>query len=225
MLWTKRCKSGPSAAPQVDDDEIFVPLINGRVERFKIADKGFNSDTYISGGTGSTTTRPAISPASICWANYSGTVSVAARTTTRGMPGFQLNAGGSVVGQPQYKNGIYFITSIDSYVYALSESRGSLIWENSTGFEISQAPILLGNHVYVINDLNQLSRFDATTGRLSANWQNARPDVGTYAGASQTKIFTVSDTGQLKVLDQESGNVTGTVAVGVVSSIPAQHKN
>ena len=197
ILWDHRCKHGPAAPPQIDGDQIFVPLINGRVERFEIANKGFNTVTYISGGPGSTTTRPAVSAVSLCWANYGGTVSVAARSSDRGMPGFELRAG-SVLGTPQYKNGIYFITSIDSYVYALDEARGSLIWENSTGFEISQAPIVLGNHVFVINNLNQLSRFDAATGQLSANWQTARPDIGTFAGASRTKIFTISDAGRLK---------------------------
>ena len=219
ILWDHRCKNGPSAPPQVEDDQIFVPLINGRVERFEIENKGFNSLSYIAGGTGSATTRPGVSPLSICWANYSGTISVAARSSDRGMPGFELKAGGSILGVPQYKNGVYFVTSIDSYVYALSESRGSLIWENSTGFEISQAPIVLGSHVYVINDLNQLSRFDATTGRLSANWQTTRPDIGTFAGASRTKIFTINDNGRLKVLDQESGNVTGTAELGSVETI------
>ena len=218
ILWEHRCERGPSAPPQVDDDQIFVPLINGRVERFDIANKGFNSVSYISGGRGSTTTRPAISAVSICWANYSGTVSVAARSANRGMPGFELKAG-SVLGSPQYKNGIYFVTSIDSYIYALDEARGSLIWENSTGFDISQAPIVLGKHVYVINDLNQLSRFDAETGRLSANWQTTRPDIGTFAGASRTKIFTVNNAGRLKVLDQESGDVTGTADLGAVQLV------
>ena len=218
VLWSKRCKHGPSAPPQVDEYQIYVPLVNGRVERFNIQDKGFNSITYISGGSGSTTTRPAISPLSICWVDYSGTVSVASRFSDRGMPGFELKAG-SVLGQPQFKNGIYFISSIDSYVYALSEKRGSLIWENSTGFEITQPPILLGNHVYVINNLNQLSRFDAATGQLSANWQTTRPDIGTYAGASSTKIFTVSKDGRLKILDQESGDVTGTAELGDVSIV------
>ena len=219
VLWKKRCEAGPSAPPQVDDGEIYVPLITGRVERFRVEDKGFNSDTYISGGKGSTTTRPGISALSICWVNFSGVVSVAARSSKRGMPGFELKAGASILGPPQYKSGTYFVTSLDSYVYALDESRGSLLWENSTGFEISQAPILLGNHVYVINNLNQMSRFDATTGRLSANWQNARPNIGTFAGASRTKLFTVTDVGSLKVLDQESGDVAGTVAVGAVESI------
>ena len=219
VLWSKKCETGPSAPPEVAGEEIYVPLRNGRVERFKIADKGFNSDSFISGGSGSTTTRPAISPVTLCWANYSGTVSVAKRTSDRGMPGFQLTAGGSVLAPPQYKNGIYFVTSVDSYVYALSEARGSLIWENSTGFEISQAPILLGEHVYVINNLNQMSRFEAATGRLSANWQDARPGIGKFAGASRTKIFTVTDAGNLKVLDQESGDVTGTAAVGAVESV------
>ena len=219
MLWKKSCEAGPSAPPQVDDDEIYVPLTNGRVERFKIDKKGFDSDAYISGGSGSTTTRPGISNLSMCWANYSGTVSVAARSATRGMPGFELKADGQILGTPQYKNGIYFITSTDSYIYALSEEQGSLLWENSTGFEISQAPILLGNYVFVINDLNQLSRFDATTGRLSANWQNPRPNIGSYAGASRTKIFTVTDIGQLQVVDQESGDTSATVSIGAVKKI------
>ena len=219
ILWDKRCKNGPSAPPQLEDDQIFVPLINGRVQRFDIGQEGFNSMTYISGGSGSSTTRPGISQFSICWPNYGGTVSVAARAGNRGMPGFELKANGSVLGTPQYKNGIYFITSVDSYIYALDEQRGSLIWENSTGFDITQPPILLGNYVYVINDLNQLSRFDATTGRLSANWQTARPGIGTYAGASQTKIFTINENGLLKVLDQDSGDVTGTANLGSVKSI------
>ena len=225
VLWSKRCESAPSAPPEIYQNLIFVPLIDGRVERFDINTEGFNSIAYISGGSGAVTTRVAISPLSICWPNYSGVVSVVGLNANKGKPAFQLNAEGSVFGMPQYKNGIYFITSIDNYIYALSEQRGSLMWENSTGFEITQAPFVLGNNVYVINDLNQLARFDAETGLLSAQWQKPRPNVGTFVGASRTKIFTVDKAGQMKVLDQESGAVLGAAPVGQVAKVLPNTKN
>lgn len=225
ILWSHRSESAASAPPQIDDGEIYVPLINGRVERFNIEEEGFNTVSFVSGGAGATTSRPAISTNSLCWSNYSGTVSVAARSSDRGMPGFQLNAGGPVFGVPQYKDGVYFVTSIDSYVYALSEDRGSLIWENSTGFEVTQAPFLVGNHVYVINDLNQLARFDAKTGQISAHWQKPRPGIGTFVGASEKKIYTVDKIGQMKVLDQDTGTVTGSASFGDVSLILPNTKN
>ena len=71
------------------------------------------------------------------------------------------------------------------------------MWENSTGFEVTQAPFVLGNNVYVINGQNQMARFDAETGLSSAHWQKPRPNVGTFVGASRTKIYTVDKAGQM----------------------------
>jgi len=209
----------------VDDGQFFVPLLTGRVERFDVENKGFNTVSFISSGSGATTSRPAVSELSMCWSNYSGTVSVAARSANKGLPGFQLNADGAIFGVPQYKDGVYYVTSIDSYIYALSEDRGSLLWENSTGFEITQAPFVVGNHVYVINDLNQLSRFDAKTGLISANWQKPRPNMGNFVGASEKKIYMVDKFGQMKVLDQESGTIVGSAAVGNVALVLPNTKN
>ena len=225
ILWSHRCESAPTAPPQVDDGQFFVPLLTGRVERFDVENKGFNTVSFISSGSGATTSRPAVSELSMCWSNYSGTVSVAARSANKGLPGFQLNADGAIFGVPQYKDGVYYVTSIDSYIYALSEDRGSLLWENSTGFEITQAPFVVGNHVYVINDLNQLSRFDAKTGLISANWQKPRPNMGNFVGASEKKIYMVDKFGQMKVLDQESGTIVGSAAVGNVALVLPNTKN
>ena len=225
ILWSHRCESAPTAPPQVDDGEIFVPLLSGRIELFDINDKGFNTVSFVSSGSGPTTTRPAIAPNSMCWSNYSGTVSVAGRVGTRGQPGFQLTASGAIFGVPQYKDGVYYVTSIDSYIYALSEDKGSLLWENSTGFEVTQAPFVVGNHVYVINDLNQLSRFDAKTGLLTTNWQKPRPDIGTFVGASEKRIYTVDKIGKIKALDQESGAIVGSATVGNVALVLPNTKN
>ena len=225
ILWGRRCTNAASAPPQVDGDKIYVPLINGRIERFDVNEEGFNSFSLIAGGSGAVTTRVALSPASICWSNHSGTVSFAALNSNGGKPGFELKAQGAVFGVPQYKNGIYFVTSIDSYIYALSEFRGSLLWENSTGFEITQAPIVLGNHVYVINDLNQMFRFDAKTGLISADWEKPRPGIGTFIGASRTKIYTVDKLGRVMALDQKSGAVTGSASVGQVALVLPNTKN
>jgi hypothetical protein len=36
VLWTKRCESAPAAPPAIDARDIFVPMMNGRVERMNI---------------------------------------------------------------------------------------------------------------------------------------------------------------------------------------------
>jgi len=61
ILWSHRCESAPTAPPQVDDGQFFVPLLTGRVERFDVENKGFNTVSFISSGSGATTSRPAVS--------------------------------------------------------------------------------------------------------------------------------------------------------------------
>ena len=78
---------------------------------------------------------------------------------------------------------------------------------------------MVGNHVYVINDLNQLSRFDAKTGLLTANWQKPRPNIGTFVGASQTKLYTIDKFGKMKVLEQDSGAILGSAPIGNVALV------
>jgi len=214
VLWSRECATVPSAPPEINEEDIFVPLFDGRLERFNMAKEGFASVVFVSGGA--STARPSISRLSAAWGDSKGRLSIASHLARRGGISVQLKTDGPILGEPEYKDGIYFATSQDGYIYAMSERQGSLIWENSTGIGISQSPIPVGDQVFVINDNEELHRFDAKTGRADSAWQKPRHGVGRFSGASQTKLYVVNGAGQLQALDQANGSVVGMANLGNV---------
>ena len=223
VLWSRQCSTAPSAPPQINEEDIFVPLFDGRLERFNMAKEGFASVVFVSAGA--STARPSISQLSAAWGDSKGRLSIASHAAQRGGISVQLSTDGPILSKPVYKDGFYFTTSQDGYIYAMSERKGSLIWENSTGIGISQSPIPIGDQVFVINDGGELHRFDAKTGKADSAWQQPRQGVGQFAGASKTKLYVVDSVGQLSVLDQANGSVVGVTSLGGVQTTMANLKN
>ena len=215
-LWSRKCRYAVASSPAVSDERVFVPLTNGRLESFSIEDKGVNSLAFVEMGEG--TARPMITEKTVSWTNSRGNFNVAARYDSKSVA-YQLRTDESIVCSPTYSNGTYFITSLDGFIYALDEERGTVSWQVSTDRGIAKSPIVFKDHVFVINEDQLLYKLKASNGMPAEGWLKPRSDVKQYLGAGKDKLYVVDRFGRLKVISQESGVVLNSVNFGDVDKV------
>ncbi len=52
ILWNQKCRYAVSAPPSVSEENVYVPLVNGRLETFSIENKGLSSTVFVAEGVG-----------------------------------------------------------------------------------------------------------------------------------------------------------------------------
>ncbi len=209
LLWSKRCITSPSTSPAVSDTFIYVPLMDGHIQVFPIRTRGVGVETYVT--TGQALARPLITESTVSWPSDKGYYTVAPINEVRS-PMYRLRSSDSIVAAGTFKGGLLFVSSVDGFVYAINEKKGSLNWEFSTGQHLSESPVTLGEYVYVITDENNMFKIDARTGRLADGWEEPLDDVGTYVGASEDKLYVLDSVGRVNVIEPNTGARLGVVA-------------
>lgn len=213
MMWSHPCEYGVAAPPAVTADRIYVPLLSGRMEIFEIDRNGLGSYSLVAGGTA--TARPLATNETVSWPTNKGELNVAPSVgINQHSVGFRLMADGGIESSPVEKGNLIFATSLDGFVYALNEHRGTLAWEVSTGTPISQSPAVVGDSVYVICDDTRMFRIDALTGEQL--WAKPIADVKKYVGASRDRIYAMDKYGNMLVINPESAAVMSRVQIGDV---------
>lgn len=217
VLWNRKCQYAVSASPNVSEEKIYVPLVNGRLETFSIEDKGINSRTFVSSGAGMA--RPLITSKTVSWPTDRGDMNVAARYGNYRGVSYQLNADSAIVSSPVFRDDHIFVSSMDGFVYSVNEDRGSINWQVSTGAAISQSPFPLGENLFVINDLQELYKLKIADGANAEGWEKPRTEVARFLGASKKNLYVIDKFGNLKVLSQGSGTTLSSVQIGRVDKI------
>ena len=217
VKWSAKCRYAVSASPTISDEKIYVPLFNGRLEAFDLEKKGVDSYVFVSKGRG--TARPLVTELTVAWPTSEGDMNVAAKYGEKSGVAYQLRSDDAIVSTPAYKEGMFYVSSLDGFVYAVEEERGIVIWQLSTGASVAQPPIALGNYIFIINGLNQLFKIDAKTGREAPGWEQPRTNIGRYIGAGKENLYLIDAVGNLVVMSQGSGSILSRVEIGSVKSI------
>lgn len=216
VLWSAKCRNAVGSSPGVSDEKIYVPLLNGRLEVFDIEQQGVSSSAYVEMGEG--TARPVITERTVGWPNSRGNFNVAARYDSKSVS-YQLRADDAIVSSPTFSNGMYYVSSLDGFVYAVNEERGTVSWQVSTGFGIAEKPIVLGNFLFVINANRELYKIDLKTGLAAQGWQKPIENVERYLGASKGNLYVLDRFNNLKVMSQDSGAVLSSVMFGDIDKV------
>jgi outer membrane protein assembly factor BamB len=209
LLWSHRCSSSPSSSPAVSEKFVYVPLIDGRIQVFPIKTRGVGVETIVT--TGQALARPLITESTISWPSDKGYYTVAPLSDVFS-PMYRLRSSDSIVAAGTYKGGLLFVNSVDGFVYAINEKKGSLNWSFSTGQQLSESPVTLGEYVYVITDEKKMFKIDARTGRLAEGWEEPLDDVGKYVGASEDKLYVLDSVGRVNIIEPNTGARLGVVA-------------
>ncbi|MDG1510743.1 MAG: PQQ-like beta-propeller repeat protein [Mariniblastus sp.] len=217
IVWSGKCRFAPSTSPAITETGIYVPLLNGRLESFALKDKGQNSQVLVSGGR--STARPLVTDYSVSWPNSKGRLTVAGLYTQSKGVAYQLNSDDAIMSPTAYNDGMFYVTSLDGFVYAMNEPKGVIDWQVSTGFGISQPAIVLNDHVYVINSNNEMFKLIPESGKDAPGWEQPLENIGSYVGAGKDNMYVLDSVGNLCVIDQDSGAILSKVEIGGVQSV------
>ena len=195
---------------------VFVPLVNGRLQAFSLAKNGIGSEAYVA--VGRSMARPLITEQYVSWPTAMGHYNVAPKDEVRSVA-FRVRANDSIVSSGTSQGGLIFFTSLDGYVYAVNQQKGTIVWEFSTGERITQSPIPIGNDLFVISDEHKLFKIDAQSGWSANGWGEPVRGVHDFVGSSKNKLYVTSRTGNLVAIDVNTGQRLGTVNVSGLSLI------
>lgn len=217
IIWSGKCRFAPSTSPAITDKAIYVPLLNGRLEAFALKDKGYHSQVLVSGGK--STARPLVTDYSVSWPNSKGRLTVAGLYTQSKGVAYQLRADDAITSETAYDDGVFYVTSLDGFVYAVNEPKGVIDWQVSTGFGIAHPAIVLNDHVYVINTNNEMFKLIPESGKDAPGWEQPLENIGSYVGAGKDNMYVLDSVGNLCVIDQDSGAMLSKVGIGGIQSV------
>jgi len=139
---------------------------------------------------------------------------------------WDFRTGGGVVSSPAVVDGVVYVGSLDSYVYAVDVATKEQLWRFETGDKVFSSPAVVDGVVYVGSLDNYLYALDAATGQqrwsfVSGGWTSspAVVDGVVYIGSWNTYIYSLdAATGEERWRFKTGDFVGGTPTVenGVV---------
>ncbi|MEM9185631.1 MAG: PQQ-binding-like beta-propeller repeat protein [Planctomycetota bacterium] len=207
-LLSRRVSGGAGGGPALANGYAYVPLFNGRVEGYSIADRKRRPWYYTSRGR---IFRSAVASASsLVWSTDRSSLYVARSDATAVR--FRFDTGAPIVAPATVRPPLVYAGSLAGYVFALNEDSGQQRWRYAAGFSVRESPVEVAGTLYVATDEPALHAIDAGTGER--RW--IAPGVKQFIAASQVRVYGIDDLGGLVGLDAKSGVVQGrTVNQGV----------
>jgi len=77
-----------------------------------------------------------------------------------------FKTGGPIVASPTVADGVVYITSTDTYVYAIDQETGKEKWKLKTRMPIASSPTISGGVLYLVTSSSGLAAIDAATGQI-----------------------------------------------------------
>ncbi len=206
VLETSSTSSIPSGTPTMDGDLVYVPMWKGLIEVFST--DNFGRTKFTMGATSRIVGTVTIGPDVVSWASKRGDLYVGNRKG----PGlkYRFQSPDNVASAPAFYEGSLFATSLDGFVYAISDTAGQLKWRYAAGGPISESPLVVDGTVLAISDDGQLVSLDAETGDL--NWSAS--NVRRFVSASKSRLYCATRDARLVVIDTATGARIGSQQMG-----------
>ena len=203
-VWTKSVGGAPGAAPAMSDGFIFVPMINGAVETYSVDNPKRPVTTHRSFGR--TMVQPVVSMNSVAWPTSTGNLYVGFADGS-GMR-YRIQATDAINSAPAFlAPDKVFATSLDGYIYCLSEQRPSILWRFTTGEPISHSPVALVDTLYAITDRGNMYALGAEDGQ--ERWVVG--GIRSYLAGNEDRLYVKDLAGNLLILDAKSGSRLGSL--------------
>jgi len=222
-IWSRKLDGTPGAGPAVADYLIHVPMVSGMMESYEIKNPRTGRMYFKSHGIASMqpilTQRVSIDPdlgaftaSSVVWATDRGQVYVN-HANKKGTARFRLEANDTITDSPTFlpPNNI-LVGSLDGYVYCVNEFSGEIRWRFSTGQPISRSVVPIEEHAYLTTDDGGMFKIDTQTELDSEREIWWSPQVKRFIAASDNRVYALTETGRMNIIDSQSGARLGTLS-------------
>ena len=207
ILWRGQCKDGIDSSPTCSEENVYVPLLTGRLQTFPIEKFGVESFNLVA--EGSSRARPLTTENHVVWTTEKGHMNVAPKTRRTVL--FRLKTSAPIVSQASASNNRIFVGSLDGFVYGVNEISGQLDWDVSTGQGIMDSPVPFGDSVYVVSRANELFKIGAIEGEFADGWQKPLQGIKTIAGFGVDSIYCIDTNGRLIGIDRNTRAITKSI--------------
>ncbi len=110
-------------------------------------------------------------PCAMGQATFHGNV---ARTGVYNSPGptklngvkWAFKTGGPIVASPAIADGVVYIASMDTYLYAIDQETGKEKWKYKSRMPIASSPAVAGGTLYFVSSAGSLGAVDVATGKI-----------------------------------------------------------
>lgn len=207
-IYETKLASLPGAGPAVSDQVVHIPLADGFVESHYLRkpDERLTQPIYRFRSIGQLDVQPVISGGTIAWPSMRGYMYVgdANQNNIR----YRLECRDEIRCKPAFGTGNRILVgSVDGNLYCLQERSGSLEWRFTSGEPIIEAPVVVGNEVFVCNEYGGVFSIDLASGQ--ERWW--APSVTRVVGVSPTRIYGLGALGRVYILDRSTGGLVGTI--------------
>ena len=206
IKWSRSLVGAPGAGAAISNEMVFVPMANGTIEGYQVADSGL--PTWIFKSAGRSLIPPTITDTTVSWPTSHGHLYVG--SSFEGQIRYRFEAD-SIIAAPSTHIGtdrLYF-ASLDGDVFALDQPSGEIAWRFSVGDEVSLSPVPIGDGIYVISENNHLYRLDVKDGQ--PQWRSGR--IKQFLAAGKDRLYCRDTLDNVVLLDTETGVRIGSFNV------------
>jgi len=206
VLETSSTSSIPNGTPTMDGDLIYVPMWKGLIEVFST--DNFSRQKFTMGSTSRVVGNVTVCPEVVSWASEKGDLYVG----NRKRPGllYRFQSPDTVSSAPAFAEGTLFASTLDGFVYAISDVEGQMKWRYAAGGPIRESPLVVDDMVLAITDDGQLVCLDTKTG--DSNWSAS--NVQRFVSASQSRLYCATRDARLVAIDMATGTRIGSQRMG-----------
>lgn len=203
LVWERELGGGPGAGPAVSATRVFVPLFNGVIEGYELADPVHSPWRYPTDGQ--TFIQPIAAAGRVAWPTLSGYMYIAKADP----PGvlYRVEAEDRITSAAAYKAPNFYMGSRNGTLYAFEEKKGDILWRFVASESIIRSPVVIGDRVYVAPEREGMFSVSTESGR--AIWHAS--GVDRFLAASPKRIYTMDRFNRLHILDAESGTQLGVL--------------
>jgi hypothetical protein len=203
VRWTRRTAGIPGAAPAMTGTFCFVPMFNGAVEAFNLANPAHFAGIYQS--TGRVLHQPLVTPTKISWPTDRGALYVGYAHQYGIL--YRLETERSIEARPAFANELFYFGTRDAYFYAMRERDGGIAWTLTLGEPILQSPVVMDKQLFVVGANGTLFCRDSLTG--VGLWEF--PGIRQFLSASSDRVYCIGLDDSLVILNRESRALLGKI--------------
>jgi outer membrane protein assembly factor BamB len=189
---------------------VFVPMVNGRIEGYKL-EAGAKQSPWIYRSAGHVLTPLVVTHEAVCWTTNKGYLYVLDPKTLSIR--YRLETRGAIHSRPAYWTPNIYACSADGCVYAVNEASGRIVWKYSVGDAIYESPVAINDRVFVVSVLGGMVCLDAKAGEPI--WEC--PQIAQFVSLSPSRVYAIDRIGRMVILDAKTGTRLTSVPLNGVT--------
>lgn len=215
--WQFRLRGQPATAPSVDDSNVYVGTLDGKVYAYnlrqvkqlfddgKMPEYSYNAQVWTYRAPSAVSSPPGTTGSTVDFASRSGIFTAVSASDRRLQ--FLFETDGEIVAPVARTEKYAIIPSTDRNVYCINSRNGQVQWTFASGLPVFEQPTVVNGRVFIEPKTLGLFQLDLTTGRR----QWTQPLAKTFLSSTPEYVYAVDSLDNLLKLSAKNGQLVTTL--------------